>query len=104
MVKGFGKRSESALDKRLAATTTTEEKKPTKKAGAANKVVTPQKKQKTEKELFACRIDGKTVEEWRVFSALKGEALGDITGKALAEYIKRHPLTEEEKRLVNKLS
>lgn len=81
--------SRDAMD-RLFSEMIQEEAQPRKKA---------QKPPKPPKKVFSFRADVQDVNGWRCWADAKGMKVDELGEKALKEYIKRHPLTEEQRHI-----
>ena len=58
------------------------------------------KKKKTDThKVFSFRAPIETVDSWRVWADAKGMKVDELGEKALTEYIKRHSLTEDQKKI-----
>ena len=55
--------------------------------------------EKLQKKVFSFRAEAETVDSWRLWADAKGMKVDDLGEKALQEYIKRHPLSEDQKQI-----
>lgn len=53
-------------------------------------------------KVFSFRAVVDDVDQWRLYAAIKGEKVDEIGAAAMREYIKSHPLKDEEKALFDK--
>lgn len=53
-------------------------------------------------KVFSFRGAVRDVDQWRLYAAIRGEKVNEIGAAAMREYIKRHPLSAEEKALFDK--
>lgn len=53
-------------------------------------------------KVFSFRGSVRDVDQWRLYAALRGVKVDEIGAAAMREYIKRHPLSAEEKALFDK--
>lgn len=109
--KGSGKRERevSTPDFKPAMSLKMDEKRPAK--GRARKAKeepseSPQKAQEGKKsrvidthKVFSFRAPRETVDSWRVWADAKGIKVDELGEKAITEYIKRHSLTEDQKKI-----
>lgn len=56
-----------------------------------------------EKIVFSFRSPKNSVESWRIYANIKGMKVEELGAAALDEYIKKHPLSEEEQAVFNTL-
>ena len=74
---------------------------------AANKENTQKPENKKapvgEKIVFSFRSPKTSVESWRIYASIKGMKVEDLGAAALDEYIKKHPLSDEEQAVFNTL-
>lgn len=56
-----------------------------------------------EKIVFSFRSPKNSVESWRIYANVKGMKVEELGAAALDEYIKKHPLSEEEQAVFNTL-
>lgn len=56
-----------------------------------------------EKIVFSFRSPKNNVESWRIYASVKGMKVEDLGATALNEYMKKHPLSDEEKAVFNTL-
>ena len=69
---------------------------------------TAEKAAKTEKKavdpvkVFSFRAAVRDVDQWRLYAAIRGEKVDEIGAAAMREYLKKHPLSAEEKALFDK--
>lgn len=68
-----------------------------KQTKAAAKVT--EKPEKGKQKVFSFWADVETQKEWRAYAEVKRLSVSDLGRKAIAEYISRHKLTEDEKNL-----
>ena len=53
-------------------------------------------------KVFSFRGAVRDVDQWRLYAAIRGVKVDEIGAAAMREYIKRHPLSAEEKALFDK--
>ena len=53
-------------------------------------------------KVFSFRAAVRDVDQWRLYAAIRGEKVDEIGAAAMREYLKRHPLSAEEKALFDK--
>ena len=53
-------------------------------------------------KVFSFRAAVRDVDQWRLYASIRGEKVDEIGAAAMREYLKRHPLTGEEKALFDK--
>lgn len=74
---------------------------------AAHEEDTPKKEIKKtlvgEKIVFSFRSSKSNVESWRIYASVKGMKVEDLGAAALDEYMKKHPLSDEEQAVFNTL-
>lgn len=74
---------------------------------AANKEDTQKPENKKvpvgEKIVFSFRSPKSNVESWRIYANLKGMKVEELGTAALDEYMKKHPLSDEEQAVFNTL-
>lgn len=74
---------------------------------AANQGDTEKKENKKstagEKIVFSFRSPKSSVESWRIYANVKGMKVEDLGAAALDEYMKKHPLSNEEQAVFNTL-
>lgn len=74
---------------------------------AANKEDTQKPENKKapvgEKIVFSFRSPKSNVESWRIYANLKGMKVEELGTAALDEYMKKHPLSDEEQAVLNTL-
>lgn len=74
---------------------------------AANQSDTEKKENKKfpvgEKIVFSFRSQKNNVESWRIYASVKGMKVEDLGAAALDEYMKKHPLSDEEQAVFNTL-
>lgn len=56
-----------------------------------------EKPQKVQKKVFSFRAEESLVNSWRVWADAKGMKVDELGEKAIVEYIRKHPLTAEQK-------
>lgn len=56
-----------------------------------------------EKIVFSFRSPKSSVESWRIYASVKGMKVEDLGAAALDEYMKKHPLSDEEQAVFNTL-
>lgn len=56
-----------------------------------------------EKIVFSFRSPKSNVESWRIYANLKGMKVEELGTAALDEYMKKHPLSDEEQAVFNTL-
>lgn len=56
-----------------------------------------------EKIVFSFRSPKNSVESWRIYANIKGMKVEELGAAALDEYIKKHPLSDEEQAVFNTL-
>lgn len=70
---------------------------------AKNNITEPkkiaQKSNKQPKKVFSFRAAVPVVDDWRLWADAKGMKVDELGEKALQEYIRKHPLTEEQKQI-----
>ncbi|MBO5388496.1 MAG: hypothetical protein J6A59_10200 [Lachnospiraceae bacterium] len=103
------KKAGSSLDKLFSGASesvTEPTKKTTKRAEPAEpKKVTesPQKvtesPQKAQKKVFSFRAEVDQVDSWRLWADAKGLKVDELGTLAMTEYIKKHSLTEDQKKI-----
>lgn len=88
------KEAVSGLDKFFSETSKKEE-------SAVKDIIATAKKEKKSvgKKVFSFRAEAETVDSWRLWADAKGMKVDDLGEKALQEYIKKHPLTEDQKQI-----
>lgn len=59
----------------------------------------PEAKQKPQKKVFSFRAEVESADSWRVWADAKGLKVDELGSKAIAEYIKRHPLTADQQKI-----
>ncbi len=59
----------------------------------------PEEPTKTVKKVFSFRAEEDKVNGWRVWADARGIKVDELGEKALQEYIKRHPLTEDQQKI-----
>jgi hypothetical protein len=81
-----------------------QEDQPGKSSSVETKAVRGRKKGTGEpvKAVFSFRAAKGDVDQWRLYAAIKGDKVEDIGAAAMREYVKRHPLKDEEKALFDK--
>ena len=74
--------------------------------GAAAQAVTDKmiagKKAKEPMKVFSFRGSVQDVDQWRLYASIRGGKVDEFGAAAMKEYIKRHPLSAEEKALFDK--
>ena len=55
--------------------------------------------QKAQKKVFSFRAEVDQVDSWRVYADAKGMKVDELGTLALTEYIKKHSLTEDQKKI-----
>lgn len=60
---------------------------------------TKPEKPKKVKKVFSFRADASAADSWRVWADAKGMKVDELGEKAIIEYIKRHPLAEDQKQI-----
>ena len=68
----------------------------------AEKGVKTAKKAADPVKVFSFRAAVQDVDQWRLYAAIRGEKVDEIGAAAMREYLKRHPLSAEEKALFDK--
>ena len=53
-------------------------------------------------KVFSFRGLARDVDQWRLYASIRGAKVDEIGSAAMQEYIKRHPLSAEEKALFDK--
>lgn len=53
-------------------------------------------------KVFSFRAAVRDVDQWRLYASIRGEKVDEIGAAAMREYLKRHPLRDEEKALFDK--
>lgn len=82
----------NATDKFFSAANKEDTQKPeNKKAPVGKKIV------------FSFRSPKSNVESWRIYASVKGMKVEDLGAAALDEYMKKHPLSDEEQAVFNTL-
>ena len=61
-----------------------------------------EKAAKEEMKVFSFRGVVQDVEQWRLYASIRGVKVDEFGAAAMKEYIKRHPLSAEEKALFDK--
>ena len=61
-----------------------------------------EKAAKEEMKVFSFRGAVQDVEQWRLYASIRGVKVDEFGAAAMKEYIKRHPLSAEEKALFDK--
>lgn len=56
-----------------------------------------------EKIVFSFRSPKNSVESWRIYANIKGMKVEELGAAALDEYMKQHPLSNEEQAVFNTL-
>lgn len=51
------------------------------------------------KKVFSFRAGAEKVDSWRVWADASGMKVDELGEKALTEYIKKHPLTEDQRKI-----
>lgn len=76
------------------------------KAKTEKAVEEPQKAQEGKKQrkvdthkVFSFRAEKESVDSWRVWADAKGMKVDDLGEKAITEYIRKHSLTEDQKKI-----
>lgn len=59
----------------------------------------PEKAQKSVKKVFSFRGEEESVNAWRVYADAAGMKVDDLGSLALREYIEKHPLTGDQKKI-----
>lgn len=54
---------------------------------------------KPKKKVFSFRTEAEQADSWRVWADAKGIKVDQLGETALLEYIKRHPLTEDQQKI-----
>lgn len=77
------------------------EKEARKTTGGAKKTAqrAPEGPTKTKKKVFSFRAEEEKVNGWRVWADARGIKVDELGEKALQEYIKRHPLSEDQQKI-----
>lgn len=58
----------------------------------------PAPESKPVKLTFSVKVEFETLAQWRAYSAMEGYGdLGNMTGKAIQEYMKNHPIPNDQK-------
>lgn len=57
----------------------------------------------SEKIVFSFRSPKSNVESWRIYASIKGMKMEDLGTASLNEYMKKHPLSDEEQTVFNTL-
>ena len=68
----------------------------------AEKTVKTEKKAADPVKVFSFRAAVRDVDQWRLYAAIRGEKVDEIGAAAMREYLKKHPLSAEEKALFDK--
>ena len=68
----------------------------------AEKAGKTEKKAPEPVKVFSFRAAVRDVDQWRLYAAIRGEKVDEIGAAAMREYLKRHPLSAEEKALFDK--
>ncbi len=68
----------------------------------AEKPVKTEKKAADPVKVFSFRAAVRDVDQWRLYAAIRGEKVDEIGAAAMREYLKKHPLSAEEKALFDK--
>lgn len=74
-------------------------KKPAKRNTKTVPEETTEKPQKAQKKVFSFRAEVDQVDSWRVWADAKGLKVDELGTLALTEYIKKHSLTEDQKKI-----
>lgn len=61
-----------------------------------------EKAAKEEMKVFSFRGAVQDVDQWRLYASIRGVKVDEFGAAAMKEYIKRHPLSAEEKALFDK--
>ena len=69
---------------------------------AAEKAAKTAKKAADPVKVFSFRAAVHDVDQWRLYAAIRGEKVDEIGAAAMREYLKKHPLSAEEKALFDK--
>ena len=69
------------------------------KAKAEKAPKEPQKAEKSKKKVFSFRAEETTVDSWRLWADAKGMKVDELGTLALTEYIKKHSLTADQKKI-----
>lgn len=67
--------------------------------GKADEPERPQKPQKPQKKVFSFRAEAEDADNWRLWADAKGLKVDELGSKAISEYVKRHPLTADQKQI-----
>lgn len=74
-------------------------KKPAKRNTKTEPEKVTEKPQKAQKKVFSFRAEVDQVDSWRVWADAKGLKVDELGTLALTEYIKKHSLTEDQKKI-----
>jgi hypothetical protein len=74
-------------------------KKTTKGRAKAQPEEVKEEPQKAQKKVFSFRAEVDQVDSWRVWADAKGLKVDELGTLALTEYIKKHSLTEDQKKI-----
>lgn len=96
------KSASSTMDKYFSegsqtATETASDDKGTDTKGTAKK--RSEEPKKTGKKVFSFRAEESIVDSWRVWADAKGIKVDELGEKAIQEYIKRHPLSDDQNQI-----
>ena len=58
-----------------------------------------EKPQKPQKKVFSFRAEAEDADNWRLWADAKGLKVDELGSKAISEYVKRHPLTADQKQI-----
>ena len=99
--KGSGKRETpvSTPDYKPTMGFKMDEKKPTKGRSKTAKEKPSESPQKAQKKVFSFRAEVDQVDSWRVWADAKGIKVDELGTLALTEYIKKHSLTADQKKI-----
>ena len=74
-------------------------KKTTKRAEPAEPKKVTESPQKAQKKVFSFRAEVDQVDSWRLWADAKGLKVDELGTLAMTEYIKKHSLTEDQKKI-----
>ncbi len=64
-----------------------------------SKAAVDTKPKKTVKKVFSFRAEAETADNWRLWADAAGLKVDELGTKAITEYIKKHPLTEDQNQI-----
>ena len=88
----------SSLDKLFSGASESPVESP-KKTSQRTVKAEPEKPQKAQKKVFSFRAEVDQADSWRVWADAKGLKVDELGTLAITEYIKRHGLTEDQKKI-----